>query len=116
VHTEEVTLVVVGHCVTHTLKVRRVNKSGDEEGTVEATRAECRQSAGDSKAGCVAYVKCKDARSLGLDALMVAFVDVAMSQCFRVRDNNNARPVEVLKMTRVNEERDLHRVPKKALL
>ena len=107
VHTEEVTLVVVGHCVTHTLKVRRVNKSGDEEGTVEATRAECRQSAGDSKAGCVAYVKCKDARSLGLDALMVAFVDVAMSQCFRVGGHDNARPVEVLKMTRVNEERDV---------
>ena len=52
-------------------------------------------------------MKCKDARSHGMDALMVAFVDVAMSQCFRVRDNNNTRPVEVLKMTRVQEERDV---------
>ncbi len=107
VHDEKVTLVVVGHCVTHTLKVRTVNEDGDEEGTVEAMRAGCEMSAGDSKAGCVAYVKCKDARSHGLDALMVAFVDVAMSQCFRVRDNNNTRPVEVLEMTRVHEERDV---------
>jgi hypothetical protein len=107
VHYEKVTLVVVGHCVTHTLKVRTVNEDGDEEGTVEAMRPGCEMSAGDSKSGCVAYVKCKDARSRGLDALMVAFVDVAMSQCFRVRDNNNTRPVEVLKMTRVQEERDV---------
>ena len=107
VHDEKVTLVVVGHCVTHTLKVRTVNEDGDEEGTVEAMRAGCEMSEGDSKSGCVAYVKCKDARSRGLDALMVAFVDVAMSQCFRVRDNNNTRPVEVLKMTRVQEERDV---------
>jgi hypothetical protein len=107
VHDEKETLVVVGHCVTHMLKVRTVNEDGYEEGTVEAMRAECEMSAGDSKAGCVAYVKCKDARSHDLDALMVAFVDVAMSQCFRVRDNNNTRPVEVLKMTRVQEERDV---------
>jgi hypothetical protein len=107
VHDEKVTLVVVGHCVTHTLKVRTVNEDGYEEGTVEAMRPGCEMSAGDSKSGCVAYVKCKDARSHGLDALMVAFVDVAMSQCFRVRDNNNTRPVEVLEMTRVHEERDV---------
>ena len=107
VHDEKVTLVVVGHCVTHTLKVRTVNEDGDEEGTVEAMRPGCEMSEGDSKSGCVAYVKCKDARSRGMDALMVAFVDVAMSQCFRVRDNNNTRPVEVLKMIRVQEERDV---------
>jgi hypothetical protein len=105
VHYKKVTLVVVGHCVTHTLKERGVDKHGDEKGTVEATLPECKISAGDSKAGCVAYVKCKDARSQ-LDALMVAFVDVAMSQCFRVGESNT-RPVEVLEMTRVHEERDV---------
>ena len=42
-----------------------------------------------------------------MDALTVAFVDVAMSQCFRVDSANNTRLVEVLEMTRVHEERDV---------
>ena len=85
-----------------------VDEDGDEDGTVEAMRAECKSSAGgDSKAGCVAYVKCEDARSRNMmDALTVAFVDVAMSQCFRV-GGHNSRLVEVLEMTRVSEERDV---------
>ena len=49
-------------------------------------------------------MKCKDARSrYMMDALTVAFVDVAM---LRVDSVNNSRPVEVLEMTRVHEERD----------
>ena len=52
-------------------------------------------------------MKCKDARSrYMMDALTVAFVDVAMSQCFRV-GGHNSRLVEVLEMTRVSEERDV---------
>ena len=97
--------MVVGHCLTHTLKERKIDEDGEEEGTVEAMRAECKRSTGgDSKAGCVAYVKCKDARSrYMMDALTVAFVDVAM---LRV-GVHNSRPVEVLEMTRVHEERDV---------
>ena len=52
VHEEGTTLVVVGHCLTHTLKERTVDEDHEEEGTVEAMRAECKRSTGgDSKAG-----------------------------------------------------------------
>ena len=98
--------MVVGHCLTHTLKERKIDEDGEEEGTVEAMRAECKRSTGGRlegrEAGCVAYVKCS--RHMA-DALTVAFVDVAMSQCFRV-GVHNTRLVEVLEMTRVHEERD----------
>ena len=81
-------LVVVGHCVTHTMR---------PDGPAAMMRAECRPTSSDldSEAGCIASLACDGGPR-------VVFIDGALSECFRLRpEANKSRRVEMLEMRRV---------------